>query len=84
MSADRQPACRASVRVRESWSTSAVRECGDMQGLADRLGVDRSTVWQKLEGRRPPGAKFIAAVLTRFAVRFDDAFEVVDDPAEVA
>ncbi|MFC7448674.1 helix-turn-helix domain-containing protein [Rhodococcus daqingensis] len=48
--------------------------------LAEAVGISEASVYRTLEGRNPPGGKFIAGLLATFAfagVDFNDLFEIV-------
>lgn len=46
--------------------------------IAERLGMNRTTVWRVLDGSIAPGERFIAAVLAAFPrIRFAEVFEVI-------
>jgi transcriptional regulator with XRE-family HTH domain len=54
-----------------NWSTQ--------EQAASALGVGEVTIWRAINGKRPAGERFIAALLTAAAVHdrtFDDLFEV--------
>ncbi len=74
----------ATVRIRSGWAEQARLRAGGIAGVAEKLGVDQSTVSRQLAGKSEPGPRFIGAVLAKYCVPFDEAFEVVDVPAALA
>ncbi|MEB0001637.1 hypothetical protein QN357_01630 [Cryobacterium sp. RTC2.1] len=66
------------VRVRAAWAAKAKEQAGGLSGLADRLGVDISTTSRQLAGKSEPSSRFIGAVMTKYSVDFDEAFELID------
>jgi predicted DNA-binding transcriptional regulator AlpA len=67
------------LRIRKDAWTEAFEEAGAFgdQSVAELLGMDRSSVYRVVTGKTVPGPRFIAAVLSRLAVDFEDVFEVV-------
>jgi transcriptional regulator with XRE-family HTH domain len=49
-----------------------------VEQFADRLGLNRATVYRVMGGTAP-SAKFIAQTVTALPYRFDDLFDVVED-----
>ncbi len=46
--------------------------------LAEAVGISEVSIYRTLEGRNPPGGKFIAGLLAAFpALDFNDLFEIV-------
>lgn len=66
----------STVRVRPEWATAIKAEYGDLAAVSARLGVDKSTVSRQFSGKADAGPRFIAAVLTTFPVKFEDAFDI--------
>ena len=78
-----QPAI--TVRVRPAWAQKVREDLGDLTTVSERLGVDKSTVSRQFAGKAHAGPRFIAAVLTTFPVKFEDAFDITDaDPEAIA
>lgn len=69
----------ASVRLRAEQFTRYLEAQG-IKGhaeIADRAGLDKTTVFRLLKGQSDPGGRFIAAILATFPDRcFEDFFEV--------
>ena len=69
---------RPTVAVRKEWANRAAKEAGGTTAWAEALGVDKSTASRYLTGvSRQVSPQFIAAVLTRYPVTFDAAFDVI-------
>lgn len=67
------------LRVTEFREHAGRAALATLDDIADRLGVNRSTIWRLTNGKMPPGERFIAAALARIpGAGFDDIFEVVD------
>lgn len=71
-------ASKATVIVRQEWAQRAAADAGGVNAWAEALGVDKSTISRQLAGGVAASERFIAAVLTRYPVTFDRAFDVVD------
>lgn len=69
------------VRISPQWLRRAAHDCGGVGPLAERIGVDRSTLYRHLAGDIEAGPRIIAAVLAAFPVRFEAAFETVEVPS---
>lgn len=70
------------TRVRQEYVDSLLKEYGTFTGVAEEMGVDKSTVSRWLSGRGEASPRFIGTVLMTFPVTFDDAFVVVEELAE--
>ena len=68
----------STVKVRPEWADLIKAECGGLASVSTRLGVDKSTVSRQFSGKHDAGPRFIAAVLTSFPVKFEDAFDISD------
>jgi len=66
------------VRVRREWAAGVRAAYGDLSTVSSKVGVNKSTISRQFSGHVDAGPKFIAAVLTAFPVKFEDAFEVLD------
>ncbi|MGM5069790.1 hypothetical protein EU244_033750 [Rhodococcus qingshengii] len=64
------------VRVRHDWIQTALESHGGVTGLADALGIDKSTVSRQAKGDAEASPRFIGAVLVHNAISFEDAFDV--------
>lgn len=64
------------IIVRQDWAQRAAKDAGGATAWAQALGVDKSTASRQLRGDVEASARFIAAVLTRYPVTFDAAFDV--------
>jgi hypothetical protein len=69
----------ATVRLNPEWAAATKSECGGVAAFGAALGVDKGTASRHLNGKAEAGPRFIGAVLTNFAVRFDEAFDVVHE-----
>ncbi|KJF21922.1 hypothetical protein C7T36_18260 [Rhodococcus sp. AD45-ID] len=64
------------VRVRHDWIQAALESNGGVTGLANKLGIDKSTVSRQAKGDAEAGPRFIGAVLVHNTIKFEDAFDV--------
>lgn len=69
------------VRLNTEWARRTCDDHGGPAGLADKLNVDKSTVYRHLAGDADASSRFIATVLSTFPVRFDEAFDVTETKA---
>lgn len=65
------------TRVRPDWATQAAADAGGVTAWAKALGVNKSTASRQVNGVSKASPDFIAAVLTRYPIRFEAAFEIV-------
>ncbi|BDD81426.1 hypothetical protein TPB0596_11890 [Tsukamurella pulmonis] len=66
----------ATVRIRQDWLETAVKERGSMAALADHLGLEKSTLSRQAAGKSEASPRFIGAVLVAYPINFADAFDV--------
>ena len=66
------------VTVRQDWAQRAAKDAGGIVAWAQALGIDKSTASRQLRGGVEASPKFIAAVLTRYPITFDRAFDVTE------
>lgn len=66
----------ATVRVRSDWIDKMLEKHRTMTKFAERLGIETSTVSRQANGRSEASPRFIGAVMTTFAVDFEEAFDV--------
>lgn len=71
------------VRIRPEWIEAAIENEGGMRNLAKRMGSTTSTISRHANGEVEASPRFIGAVLTEFPVRFQDAFDVVEEQVRV-
>lgn len=71
------------VIVRMEWAQRAAKDAGGVVAWADALGIDKSTASRHLKGTVEASPRFIGAVLTRYPITFDRAFDIVDRPGFV-
>lgn len=71
------------VRIRQDWIDAAIDREGGMSELARRLGIATSTISRQANGQAEAGPRFIGAVLSEFAVSFQEAFDVVEERVRV-
>lgn len=71
----------ATLRLRADRLTRRRRLAGLQSDavLADRMGVNRTSVTRVLSGEQQPGQRFIAALCTALAADLDELFEVVPE-----
>ena len=69
------------IRISPQWLSRATQDCGGVSALAERVGIDRSTLYRHLAGDIEAGPRIIAAVLAAFPIRFEAAFETIEIPA---
>lgn len=69
----------ATVRVRSSWAKDVRHRAGGLAGVAEKLGVNESTVSRQFSGKSEAGSRFIGAVLVEYSIPFEEAFELVED-----
>lgn len=65
------------TRIRPSWAARAAREAGGVTAWSRALGIDKGTASRQLRGGAKASPDLIGAVLTRYPVKFEAAFEVV-------
>lgn len=70
------------TRVRPEWVDKLRDKYGTDVAIAEKLGVDKSTVGRWLKGDGEASGRFIGAVLLTFPITFDDAFVCVEEIAE--
>ncbi|MDV2474200.1 hypothetical protein F8M49_29900 [Rhodococcus zopfii] len=66
----------ATVRVRQDWLEKMLKTHRTMTSFAEKLGIEKSTVSRQASGKSEASPRFIGAVMTKFAIDFDDAFDV--------
>ncbi|WRS29656.1 hypothetical protein U6G28_09025 [Actinomycetaceae bacterium MB13-C1-2] len=71
----------STITVRQQWAQRAAQDAGGVVAWAEALGIDKSTASRQLKGGVEASPKFIAAVLTRYPVTFDAAFDVTAEEA---
>lgn len=59
----------------------AVRGSLSIAQFADKLGLNRATVYRVLNGESAPSARFVAESVAVLPRSFDDLFDVVDQEA---
>ena len=69
---------KPTVVVRQDWAKRAVVDAGGVNAWAEALGVDKSTASRQLTGTVEASQRFIAAVLLRYPVTFERAFDVIE------
>ncbi|AEI11856.1 hypothetical protein [Cellulomonas gilvus] len=69
----------ATIRLNAEWAERTKTGCGGVAAFGAALGVDKGTASRHLRGKSEAGPRFIGAVLTTFAVTFDEAFDVVHE-----
>ena len=69
------------VKVNQEWMAATCESLGGTNALAEKIGVDPSTVSRVQNGRSQVSSRFIAAVLTHLPVAFGDAFEIIEQDA---
>lgn len=67
------------IRTRQDWIDVAIRDAGGITALAEQLGTTASTVSRHASGAVEASPRFIGAVLARFPIRFQDAFDVTEE-----
>ncbi|MCR6706526.1 MAG: hypothetical protein NVV66_18185 [Cellulomonas sp.] len=72
----------ATIRLNPEWAERTKAGCGGVAGFGAALGVDKGTASRHLRGKSEAGPRFIGAVLTKFAVTFDEAFDVVHEETD--
>lgn len=65
------------TRVRSDWAVQAATDAGGVTAWAKALGINKSTASRQVNGVSKASPDFIAAVLTRYPIRFEAAFEIV-------
>lgn len=70
------------TRVRPEWVEALRDEYGTISGIAEEMGVDKSTVSRWMSGHSEASPRFIGTALITFPVAFDEAFMVVEEIAE--
>ena len=70
------------TRVRKEWVDDLLDQYGTISGIAEEMGIDKSTASRWLSGSVEASPRFIAAALMTFAIEFDEAFVVVEEIAE--
>lgn len=69
---------RYTVRVRREWAERACEEAGGVVAWAEALGIDKGTASRQRSGGIAASPEFIGAVLNRYPIKFEAAFEPVD------
>ncbi|WP_276670244.1 hypothetical protein [Schaalia cardiffensis] len=70
---------RFTVKVRREWAERACEEAGGVTAWAEALGIDKGTASRQRSGIANASPEFIGAVLNRYPIKFEVAFEPVDN-----
>ncbi|WKD60884.1 hypothetical protein CCICO_04235 [Corynebacterium ciconiae DSM 44920] len=70
------------TRVRSEWVDEIIEKYGTLTGIAEVMGVGKSTASRWLSGTAEASPRCIGTVLMTFPVEFDEAFVVVEEEAE--
>lgn len=70
------------TRVRPEWVSDLFAKHGTLTGIANEMGVNKSTASRWLSGVSEASPRCIGTVLMTFPVDFDEAFVVVEEEAE--
>ena len=68
----------STVFLRRDFAEQQVNKHGGITPWGAALGVDKGTVSRQINRKAEASGRFIAAVLTKCAVPFPDAFDVVE------